>query len=76
MPRSKKIFLLVSAVFLIIVLYISYDIARRTTFPGTEVPGTEVPGTEVPGTEVPGTEVPGTEVHKADTADSATQPAP
>ena len=36
MTRSKKIFLLLAALFLLIMLYISYDIAQRTTFPGSK----------------------------------------
>ncbi len=36
MARSKKIFLLLSAIFLTIVGFVSYDIARRTTFPGSK----------------------------------------
>ena len=36
MKRSKKIFLLVALIFLLIVLYVSYDISQRTTFPGQE----------------------------------------
>lgn len=36
MARSKKIFLILAAVFLAIVLYISYDIATKTTFPGSK----------------------------------------
>lgn len=34
MNRSKKIFLLVAAIFLVVVLLIAYDISQRTTFPG------------------------------------------
>ena len=36
MTRSKKIFLFLAALFLLIMLYIGYDIARRTTFPGSK----------------------------------------
>jgi hypothetical protein len=36
MSRSKKIFLAVGAVFLILLGYASYDIATRTTFPGSK----------------------------------------
>jgi hypothetical protein len=34
MSRQKKIFLIIAAIFLALLLYASYDIARRTTFPG------------------------------------------
>jgi hypothetical protein len=36
MSKSKKIFLLLSAVFLILLFYASYDISQRTTFPGSK----------------------------------------
>lgn len=36
MKRSKKIFLVISAVFLIIMILIGWDISRRTTFPGSK----------------------------------------
>jgi len=35
MKRSKKIFLVISAIFLIIMMIIGYDISQRTTFPGS-----------------------------------------
>ena len=35
MPRSKKIFFFVAAVFLVLVIYATYDFSRRTTFPGS-----------------------------------------
>lgn len=35
MNRSKKIFLALSAVFFVLLFYASYDISRRTTFPGS-----------------------------------------
>jgi hypothetical protein len=35
MSRSKKTFLLLSAVFFALLFYASYDISRRTTFPGS-----------------------------------------
>lgn len=35
MSRSKKIFLILAAIFMIIMMMIGYDIARKTTFPGT-----------------------------------------
>ncbi|HLT82379.1 MAG TPA: hypothetical protein VKZ86_15230 [Cyclobacteriaceae bacterium] len=34
MSRQKKIFLIVAAIFLALLLYAAFDIARRTTFPG------------------------------------------
>jgi hypothetical protein len=36
MQRSRKIFLLAGTAFLILLLYASYDIASRTTFPGAK----------------------------------------
>ncbi len=36
MQRSKKIFVVLSAIFLIIMIIIGYDISRRTTFPGNK----------------------------------------
>jgi hypothetical protein len=36
MSRSKKIFALLSIVFLAALFYASYDISRRTTFPGSK----------------------------------------
>jgi hypothetical protein len=36
MSKSKKIFLLLSAVFLVLLFYASYDISQRTTFPGSK----------------------------------------
>jgi hypothetical protein len=36
MTRSKKIFALFGAVFVILLAYASYDIASRTTFPGSK----------------------------------------
>jgi hypothetical protein len=35
MKRSKKIFLSIAAVFVILLIYASYDIGNRTTFPGS-----------------------------------------
>jgi len=35
MTRSKKIFFALSAVFFVLLFYASYDISRRTTFPGS-----------------------------------------
>ncbi len=34
MNRQKKLFLILSAIFLLLLGYIGYDISRRTTFPG------------------------------------------
>ena len=36
MTRSKKIFLLIAGIFLLLLLYVSYDISKRTTFPGSK----------------------------------------
>jgi hypothetical protein len=36
MKKSKKIFLLMAVVFLILLIYASIDIASRTTFPGSK----------------------------------------
>ncbi|HCW05776.1 MAG TPA: hypothetical protein DGG95_00220 [Cytophagales bacterium] len=36
MSRSKKIFTLLSVIFLLLLFYASYDISRRTTFPGSK----------------------------------------
>lgn len=36
MSKSKKIFLAFAIVFLALLLYASYDISRRTTFPGSK----------------------------------------
>ena len=36
MKRSKKIFLLIALLFILVMLYFSYDIAKRTTFPGSK----------------------------------------
>jgi hypothetical protein len=36
MSRSKKIFLALSVVFMSLLLYASYDISKRTTFPGSK----------------------------------------
>ncbi|HMJ68504.1 MAG TPA: hypothetical protein VK508_06400 [Cyclobacteriaceae bacterium] len=40
MKRSRKIFLIIAAAFLVIVGMISYDFARKTTFPGPKSPAT------------------------------------
>jgi len=36
MSRSKKIFALLSVVFMTLLLYASYDISTKTTFPGSK----------------------------------------
>lgn len=36
MTRSKKIFLIIAALFLFLLIYVSYDIGSRTTFPGSK----------------------------------------
>jgi hypothetical protein len=36
MSRSKKIFLSIAVVFLIMLAYASYDISSRTSFPGSK----------------------------------------
>jgi hypothetical protein len=36
MSRSKKIFVILSVVFLLLLFYATYDIGRRTTFPGSK----------------------------------------
>ncbi len=36
MQRSKKIFIAFAIVFFLIILYVSIDISRRTTFPGSK----------------------------------------
>ncbi len=36
MTLQKKIFLVIAALFLLTMLYFSFDIARRTTFPGSK----------------------------------------
>jgi hypothetical protein len=35
MPRSRKIFLIFVVIFVVLLGYASYDIGRRTTFPGS-----------------------------------------
>lgn len=34
MKKSKKVFFILALIFLIIILYISYDMSTRTTWPG------------------------------------------
>jgi hypothetical protein len=36
MSRSKKIFLLIAGIFFLLLVYVSYDISKRTTFPGSK----------------------------------------
>jgi Tfp pilus assembly protein PilO len=36
MSRGKKIFVLLAVVFVILLAYASYDISRKTTFPGSK----------------------------------------
>lgn len=36
MKRSKKIFLIIALIFLIIMIVIGYDISSRTTWPGSK----------------------------------------
>lgn len=36
MSRSKRIFLFLAILFFILLFYASYDISRRTTFPGSK----------------------------------------
>jgi len=36
MTRSKKIFAAIAAIFVLLLIYASYDISRRTTFPGSK----------------------------------------
>lgn len=41
MSRSKKIFITLAIAFFILLMYISYDISTRTTFPGAKPPPEE-----------------------------------
>jgi hypothetical protein len=36
MTRSKKVFAGFAVIFMILLIYASYDISRRTTFPGSK----------------------------------------
>jgi hypothetical protein len=36
MSRSKKIFLAFAVVFFVLLFYVTYDIGKRTTFPGSK----------------------------------------
>ncbi len=37
MKKSKKIFFILSLIFILIMLYIAYDINKRTTWPGSDI---------------------------------------
>ncbi|GMQ23904.1 MULTISPECIES: hypothetical protein [Algoriphagus] len=36
MQKNKKLFLVLFGIFMLIILYVSYDISKRTTFPGSK----------------------------------------
>lgn len=36
MKKSKKLFLVLAGLFILVILYISYDIASKTTYPGSK----------------------------------------
>jgi len=36
MKRSKKIFLIAAVIFFVMVIFVGYDISRKTTFPGSK----------------------------------------
>ncbi|MEM6523571.1 MAG: hypothetical protein AAGF85_06825 [Bacteroidota bacterium] len=36
MTRSKKLFIFLAILFFLLMIYVSYDISRRTTFPGSK----------------------------------------
>ena len=36
MKRSKKIFLIAAVIFFAMVIFVGYDISRKTTFPGSK----------------------------------------
>lgn len=36
MQKKKKVFLVLFILFMLLVLYIGYDISRKTTFPGSK----------------------------------------
>lgn len=36
MNKQKKVFLFIAAIFLLIILFIAYDMSTRTTFPGSK----------------------------------------
>lgn len=48
MSRSKKIFIALAIAFFILLMYVSYDISTRTTFPGAKPPPEEQPGNHTP----------------------------
>jgi len=46
MKRSKKIFLILAGIFILIMLVIAFDMSQRTTFPGAKPKAVE-PETEI-----------------------------
>jgi hypothetical protein len=36
MTRSKKIFFVAAGIFILLLIYVSYDIGKRTSFPGSK----------------------------------------
>ena len=36
MTKSKRIFAILAVIFMVLLFYASYDISRRTTFPGSK----------------------------------------
>ncbi|MDN5216767.1 hypothetical protein QQ020_32150 [Fulvivirgaceae bacterium BMA12] len=36
MKNSKKLFLILAGLFFLVIIYISYDIASKTTYPGSK----------------------------------------
>lgn len=36
MTRQKKLFAVLAVIFALLLIYVSYDISRRTTFPGSK----------------------------------------
>ena len=36
MNRPKKIFIIIAVIFILVIAAVSYDISRKTTFPGSE----------------------------------------
>ena len=52
MKRSKKLFLLIAALFFIMLIAIGFDISRKTTFPGSkEESATSDPSDTIPNTD-------------------------
>lgn len=49
MQKNKKIFLILFVLFMLIMLWIGYDISQRTTFPGSKGNLEERIGSEVKG---------------------------